>query len=727
MSDGNEELKAMRSQAMVVPLSELPAPDGGGDRRGDDDGGGDDSGASPEPEDKLPENCPVIPLGVAGDVCFYLDALNQYREVKAKDHSRLNVQNLFGTETELLYQSFPRMKQEKDAFGNLELKITGWKPELAAEALMHDAAMRGTWTAHEKLRGGGAWRNAAGELVLHVGDALLVARADDGRPANPITGARDELSWTEHEPGIQGDKVYPTQARLLRPHPLRQNPAAENAPAKQLLAYLQTWNWRRPEIDPYLALGQVCASKLSGALKWRPVVWLTGPKGCGKSSLLDLLSGLAGGPDGMLKSPDPSPAAIRQVLRYASLPVAIDEAEAAEDNSRMNALVSLARNMATGALTIRGGSNHEASTFQLWSCMWFSSILQPPLSPQDRSRMAILDLKKLTAESKAPKVSAAQASDLGSRLLRRLMDQWHRADATIEAYRAALAELELDARSQDVYGTLLGCADLALYDAMPQSDSLAAWQEKLRSWVLAEQTGNEDDSVACLNYLLTTSIDAGSDRRRDTVGNLALIASGYTLPDAEEAPTDVEKKRANKALQANGLVVVRRRFGGARLAAPYLAVPNKHTALGTLFQRTIWAGKSSADGVWKQSLARLVDDRPELIGRQQWVGGGNTRATFLPFELIMPKGRSGNDQDLSEEVHLAQQRQNASAPAGQQPAPQGAARESTPAAAPADALRPGADTDALPPPSEPDDPGFDLDPDPDPGDDLDGGGLDAPL
>jgi hypothetical protein len=642
--DGIAGVQAMIEAAVPAQVPSGPIGQHAGDRAGQhpNEGGGDGAGGE-KPKAQLPDGCPVTALGVSGDTCHYLDAMRQYRDLKAKDHSRLQVQHLFGAQSDLLYEYWPRKVLIEDKkTGESYWDTKGWKPELAAENLMRAAAVAGTWSPHDKLRGGGAWRGDNGELVLHVGDGLLLVPGGDGSRALFDSG---HISWNEVTPGLHGDKVYPTQSRLLRPHAIRQLCASETAPAKVLLAKLSTWNWRRPDIDPYLLLGWICAAMIAGALKWRPMVWVTGGKGTGKSTLLDLIWGLYG-PGGMLKSPDPSAAAVRQLQRHAATPVGIDEGEPeAGDNSRMYALVKLARDAATGALAIRGGSNHEASSFQLRMCMFFSSILIPALSPQDKSRIAVLDLKKLlpVAEggAKQPRINERELAELGSKLMRRLVDQWHRADATIEAYRDAMAELGLDARSQDVYGTLLGCADLALADALPEAGagssdgfSIAAIQEKLRPWILAEQEGNEDDSRSCLNYLATLAIEAGSDRRRTPIGTLALIADYVQLDGMSEAPSSAQAERAQEALAANGLRVVRRKLGN-KLGA-YLAVPNKHAQLARLFDRTIWGSKSGADGVWKQSLQRLVEDRKECINFQIHMGGTNCRCTMLPLELIRP-------------------------------------------------------------------------------------------
>ncbi len=92
---------------------------------------------------------------------------------------------------------------------------------------------------------------------------------------------------------------------------------------------------------------------IGGALKWRPIVWLTGGKGSGKSTMQELLHRLFNG--GIIQTADTTAAGLWQAMRHHTLPVAIDELEAEEDNRRQNTIVKLMRMASSGALLLRGG------------------------------------------------------------------------------------------------------------------------------------------------------------------------------------------------------------------------------------------------------------------------------------------------------------------------------------------------------------------------------------
>ena len=68
-------------------------------------------------DDFLPANCPVVPLGTKMGSYYYMDAMQQFRELKDKDHSRLIIQGLFGTHVEVLSQGDYARYSKKGSVG----------------------------------------------------------------------------------------------------------------------------------------------------------------------------------------------------------------------------------------------------------------------------------------------------------------------------------------------------------------------------------------------------------------------------------------------------------------------------------------------------------------------------------------------------------------------------------------------------------------------------------
>lgn len=570
----------------------------------------------------LPYGCPVLPIGKNGDVFYYLDQLGQLCDLKAKDHSRLNILHLFGRKKDLLYEFWPRKTQNKNT---MEWDVTGWRPELAQDALMAECAELGVWSVEEKVRGAGAWRGRDGELILHCGDELLMVPAGEEKPAS---------GWLRRAPGLVDGLVYPTGAPGLKPHSVVQLPGAAG-PAGELLALLETWNWRRKGVDAHLLLGWIGAAMLGGALDWRVMAWITGGKNTGKSTLSNAIKWVMGD-HGMLQSSDASAPSIRQMLKFAARPVALDEAESEEDGRKMQALVKLARDAASGSITYRGGQDHQASAFTVRSCFLFSSILIPPLLSQDRSRIAVLELGKIEASGKAKSLALTprKMEELGARLLRRLVGQWARFPVTLEAYRAAMAEAGHSARGQDLFGTLLACADLLLSDGAPHVDVLAGWSTKLRAADLAEIEGDVSDENACLGYLLSTLIDNPRDRIKQSIGQWIYCAAGKGDPvmSLEELTTaQAAMRSAEKLLLDHGIKIV------VKDGVQHVAIANMHRGLMKIYEKTQWAARAGAQGVWVQALRRLPHEPSAGV---LWFGSAS-RATLLPIELCMPSSADG--------------------------------------------------------------------------------------
>lgn len=590
MPDGFEQLRQLQNDAPELAPPDAPPP-----------------GENPS---YLPADCPVQALGVSGQKNHYLDALGQLQALGWRDHSNMILRGLFGEQVSFLLDNWPRKQQNKETG---EWKVIGYKPEEAGTALMQECARKGVWKPEEKVRGAGAWKGEDGELVLHTGRKLLVVPASGGK-------------WYEAKTGVVGDFVYPTAPQGLLPAPKPEPGSAATGAGAIVLDAVSRWFWTRPDLDPHLVLGWICSSMLGGALPWRALLWTTGGFNTGKSTLQEFIKKIEG-PNGILQTSDPTAAGIRQVLKHDSRPIAIDEAEADEDNRKMNALVKSARDAATGALSIRGGSDHEASFFTLRSCFLFSSILIPPLLPQDMSRMVILNLNPLQKGSTPPKFTDRQLADLGSRLLRRMVDGWPRLAETLETFRAMLAGLGFGARGQDVYGSLLACADLALHDSPPDADSLAEWARKMKD--LLPRAGEvADDAQSCFEHLMSVSVEAPRDRERMQLGGWVARAANLPVAGKIDDP-QTERTRCNKILMNHGLKVV------DQDGKCFIAVASRHTGLARLFDNTQWMAKPGADGVWKQSLERLAEREGGRTGVNVWFSP-SLRSTLLPVDLLLP-------------------------------------------------------------------------------------------
>jgi len=559
----------------------------------------------------LPSACPVIPVGMMGDLRYYLDAAGQLVALRVREHTRLNILGLFGSENHLVVEYWPKT----DDKGN----VKGWRTEDAEKQLMALAAARGLWSPVNKARGRGCWSDEAGRLIVHYGSRILI----NGR---------------SRRPGLVGELAFVAGEKLMASAEMTE-PAGSRGVGEEALSLLRCWKWRR-DIDPRLLLGWIGAGFLGASLRVRPVAWIIGRRGTGKSTLQEALSAVLR--EWLLSVTDSTEAGIRQTLQHDCLPVAIDEAEAdgSKDDARLRALVKLARRCYSGTQSLRGGADHEASGFTLRSAMLFSSIRTPPLTPQDGSRMAVLKLDDQMPGAALPDLDPARLHAIGARILRRLIDQWPRLPAALEQYRIALIAVGHSNRTADVFGTLLALADLIISDGDVDSDSAAELAAQLDIAILPEADDSASDEQEMLAHLLSSVLPPeGPADDKATVAEWLRRAS---------EPFNSLAERAERVLGNSGIKIIRPREQARVVpSAPasegrpcYFAVANRHAGLDRLFSGTRWA-----QGVWKQAARDLSAALPAETAKY---GGVPERGTAIP--LLLAFGESGTQSEDVREV-----------------------------------------------------------------------------
>jgi len=540
----------------------------------------------------LPENCPVQPLGISGDVHYYLDCLGQMRPIKAKDHTKNILQSMFSGQMDFIFRAWPRF--DKDGF----LVSGQWKAEIATNQLMECSGKRGVWNPSEKVRGRGAWKDADGELIMHFGGQIM-SKGDMFRP------------------GVIDGMVYPAEEKLPVPmEPTKENVEIAAQYAGRLLSLLESWQWRRPEIDSILMLGWLAAGKLGGALDWRPLIWVTGGSNTGKSTLQDAVKSYLNG--GMIWVTDSTQAYVQQRLGHSSLPILLDEMESEEDNRKNNAMVKLARQASSGGRIGRGGADHKAVDFTVQSAFMFSSILIPPLLPQDRSRIAVLELQEFNTRTNF-KVDHKFLNEAGIVAMTRLIAMWKRVPEFLEVHKDALAKVGHTARGCDQYGALLGLADLMMNDD-PNPELAKKWAAQVDAAAMAEESDDVPDPLRCLNHLLTHHADHYKNGINVSLSQVvADEVSAYTGRDIDTSGNSY------RVLAAYGLRVYMHND------SLHLAVANSNTGLVKIYANTQWAARSGAGGGWPQALKRLegASKGPPIHI------GVTTRTTCIPLKLIL--------------------------------------------------------------------------------------------
>lgn len=572
---------------------------------------------------RFPPGCPVKPLGKhstidGSQVCYYLDFTGQLVGLESGNkHGKNNLISLFGPASDWLEYHFPQWSKPvyegrgKDRQLVKQSEIIGFDQAEASRALIEECVRLGIFDPKDKMRGVGAHPQHGGGLVLHCGDKLYVS--EHYATTGEIKG------WSWHDPGVIGGFVYTAGAPLPRPW---HEPVGGKG-ALDLLETLRTWHWKREVLDPLLVLGAVGCSFLGGAMPWRSNLWITGGAGTGKSTLngehglLDQLFDTA-----QFRTANTSAAAVRSTLQNSTVPVFFDEIEASANNTQATQVIESARVASSGGKVHRSGSDQKTREFILRSPFWFSSINIPPLAPQDRSRLAICELRPLhekAGELVPLDFDSMNLPQLGRKLLRRMVDGWNRLSSTKATYHAALAAKGHTARACDQFGTLLACADVLLFDwSMPDSEHVMGWVSQCAPDRLAELADEVPDHVEAMHRLLTSEVQARGGDEREALSSWIGEALAFAISPLLDNGNPAGGEKADKRLQQLGLKLVNpvyhpetvndkgetvpERWGSQQLDTEqpaYLAVSNSHQGMQKLFAGSRWQG-----GAWTRSLGR---------------------------------------------------------------------------------------------------------------------------
>jgi len=617
----------LRAELEGAPVAAKPEPSAKAPRRPDPPS---KPPGRERPKGEIWHDCPVTPLGVNGDLSYYLDRHGQLRAVKK--HEAQVIMHLFGDRIELLCQKFALWNPPKDGQPATRKKDR-FDQTAASMAMISACSEKGLFNPDGAVRGVGAWINDDGALIYHCGQKLIT----DGGDVSP----RD----------IDG-KIYPAYPPI--PDPAIK--VGRSDPAAETLETLESWQWEWQDTTPMIALGMIGVQMLCGALDWRPVYWLTGDKAYGKSAFQDLLKHLHGGERGLIQSNDPTKSGITSRLGHSSLPVAIDELEPGDEgSSKERDIITLARVAASGGQWLRGSADQKGASGNVYSAFLFSSILIPgSMGPQDRSRLITLHLRPLAADTPKLVMDPRTWRGRGAALKRLLIDRWPTWAERLELWRAALSDAGLSGRNGDNYATTMAMADMALHEALPKqgSDILTGWAEKVAKFAKIETEEIGSDAEDMLQHLIGQPFDV---YRRGELWNVAhWIMAAAQLPSAprelvtggdQDVGGDIDAsvrrqaaKRANEKLAKAGL-----RVRGEGEAAELFIANSPLPGLRKLFDHSRWAG-----GVWAQSAKRVPDAVP--VSSPLTLAGQRARGVYIPLRsiggmLAFPMDRSAPTHD----------------------------------------------------------------------------------
>ena len=491
-----------------------------------------------------------------------------------------------------------------DAFGSINEKSgetqIAWAS--AADALIEACTEVGVYDP-ARVRGRGAWADA-GRVILHLGNRLVINGA-----SSPITKLPEEFAsyyFYENAKPIEG----PGQDTLA------------DTVAAEIKQIASCFRWET-QASANLVLGWIVLAPVCGALDWRPHIWVTGPAGSGKTSLLKLfmkpmLGGMFEGATG-----GTTEAGLRGQLRSDAIPIVFDELEQNEqkDKQQVQNILSLARIASSeGGKIYKGTTNGGVNTFEIRSMFCVSSINVALVQRADLDRFCVLSLRK----DQVPKddwnafearIMKACTDENGRKLVARTISQIPIIRKNAKTLAGALST-KFGQRFGDQYGTLLagawtlepgGGGELTPEKATEWIDSMD-WQNR-------EVDTNDADEVKCINKILQTILQLDGGRRISIFELVQLAASGKVfVTEGSLSPGDEVETLLGRY--------------GLKVTNGCLAVANSSTNLQALLRDTPWAGTA-----YRQALRRLPE-ATTATSTVRFKGMGPSRATLVSLETL---------------------------------------------------------------------------------------------
>ncbi len=390
----------------------------------------------------------------------------------------------------------------------------------------------------ERLRGRGVhWDEGLG-VVYHAGRAVYVDGAGyrpHDAPGRHIYEAGEALSGALGEPLPEGE-------------------------GQRLLDVCEMLPWANPRSADALA-GWIVTAMTGSTLMWRPHLWLTGPAGSGKTTIIQLLPLRCLGSLALFVEGETTEAGLRQTIGSDARPIVFDEAEADKRAglARIERILALARhNSAAGpGKVLKGGSGHQATAFGGSSSFLLASVGVALTRQADQTRWTVVELAGALNEDSdelAAIRAAAKALDEDFRLglmaavVRHLDVLKH----NHELLAAAIGRRIGRRMGDQIGGLMAGAHFLRSYQRLTPAEAADMAQDVP---VSAQAEIVETDQERCLAALASAwcRVTTSGGRRQVTrsLGDLVAVAL------RERIDADITDDEADGVLLQHGVAVKR--------------------------------------------------------------------------------------------------------------------------------------------------------------------------
>jgi putative DNA primase/helicase len=465
------------------------------------------------------------------------------------------------------------------------------------------------------IRGSGVWREDNGDVIMHMGQKLLV-----NDRVLPINEYKSQYMYeATSDLGVKHVKPLDTKE------------------AKKLLDICKWLSWECPVYANLLA-GFCVVAPICGGLEWRPHIWVTGSSGSGKSTVMKRIVKRMCGKMSLFVLGDSTAAGIRQRLGSDALPVIFDEfeGESAQRLQELQKTIDLARQSSSesGALMLKGSIGGDAMEFKIRSCFAFSAINVNVTHFADKTRISVLTLQdppvNLETEEKNARYDKYQkfTEHLDATLTSEYVNAMQmRAFAMLpvilqnaEMFGKAVSNKLNSRRLGDQLGILCAGSFALESPELIDEDVAAKWVEA-QDWTLAGSIDEAADHKRCLSYILQAPVRIQNERT-------TVESSIGELIEQVCAATTIDKKPYEDVLKRYGVKI------DPRKKVIYIA--NMHTQLERILKNTPYNS-------WSRLLTRLEGAKPSP-NVVRFGGSTVVRATQIPIDtVIQSAGESGTE------------------------------------------------------------------------------------
>jgi putative DNA primase/helicase len=489
----------------------------------------------------------------------------------------------------------------------------------AANACMQACLRRRKFVPHNLVRGRGAWFEGH-TPVYHSGDSLIV----DGQ----ALGIHEHTSKFVYD---EGDYI-----------PVAIGDPATTEESRAFLNLTKSLRWQN-SMSGYLLAGFCVIAPVCGFLRWRPHIWINGPAGSGKSTVMDRIIKAALGNVSHSVVGNTTEAGIRGMLGMDAMPVIFDESEPRDmaSQSRIRSILDLARvaSSESDGLIVKGTSNQKTKGYRARSMFVFASINTQIEGYADESRFTQLTLApppigapedeakaKSHYERLVSEIMALMTPKFATRLLARTILNLSVLRDYVDVFTAA-ATMHLGAqRLGDQLGPMLAGAYLLNTTKPVTVETALEWIRK-NDWGdhTARDSARDADRFLqhVLGFMVKHNTPEGGNWERP-IGELVEIAA-YEPDDVVDETRLVPNKRkvsANLALNRLGIKV------HGDVANMKCDITTSHENFRRILKGTEWAGTK-----WRKILETI----PEAVapkGNRYFASGVNTPYVSVPVESL---------------------------------------------------------------------------------------------